>query len=137
MVNLKIPVSNEQFFIDKLKNSRSPFSRSLTDFEIQGSVPPSRILGETRCHPNHYDLVPQLKVEGVLEYVRVIDHSHGCQGIVLKLCNSEHESRFFMLHNEFGKMLMNVVMTNGRVSGKFEIIKFGHAFSLRYLGELQ
>jgi len=128
-----IPVLKNDFLFDLMdpKSKLNYYVNKL--FRSGGSVPASKSLGSSKDYPEFYDFHKTYEITATLIISNRINYSYGIEGFILK--NKETGSAYFMLYREFFNMSNLVVINKGEITGKWKIVKDGHAFTLRYIGE--
>ena len=119
----------DQALFDMVKNTG--LSRRLGLFGTPGSIPPTVGYGLVNQNPQSYNHVSDPIITSTLKFVTLIDPTYVGPGVVME--NTETGARYFMLAEEYCAMMDQAVSDHNRIRGQWDVIKEGHAFSLRWI----
>ncbi len=105
--------------------------RYLSPYNAPGSIPPSLKRGLVKTKPELYRWEDNPVITGTLRFHKLHDVSHIGSGIVMT--NVDTGAGYFMLPDEYEHMMNQTVSDHNQITGSWQVIKQGHAFSLRWI----
>lgn len=124
-----MPVLADHVLFDVIKGNN--FIRKLGLFQGPGSIPPTKHWGRVNDYPESYQWVDDPIIFGTLKFSGVVSPVYSSAGMVMT--NTDTGASYFMLPDEYALMMNQTIADHNQITGSWQVIKQGHAYSLRWI----
>ncbi len=121
-------IKDETLF-DSLRGDR--VFQHLAPFNSPGSIPATLSDGMVNSRPQLYRWEDNPIITGTLRFLKLYEVSYVGAGIIM--VNVDTGAAYFMLSDEYAHMMNQTIADHNRITGSWQVIKQGHAYSLRWI----